>query len=435
MYTQSKNIPSYEKLSYEELSYDTFSPEEQERRASRARRIQRMKKQKARRILFLKCRRIALLLIAVVLIASLILTKCGKNEEKTPSLETTEGTSGLPDSSLQQSAAEQSSETLSGNSEETKSSSGASELPGDSTFETENTLENNINGEETANTGAIANEQIIYSAAATEDTLALSSEIVSENALLIDLDTDQILAQKAAKTIISPASMTKVLTVLVAAEQIQEEQLDDTFTMTLDITDYSYVNDCSNAGFLENEAVTVRDLFYGTILPSGADAAVGLAVYVAGSHEAFVDLMNEKLKALGLSDTAHMTNCVGIYDEAHYCTVYDMAMIMEAAIENELCREVLGTRIYTTSATAQHPEGITLSNWFIRRIEDKDTGGQVLGAKTGYVNQSGSCAVSYARDNGGKEYVCVTAHASSSWRCIYDHVALYQMFATGGEAS
>ncbi len=276
-----------------------------------------------------------------------------------------------------------------------------------------------------------AKQLISYSANTTPDTIMLGSEIVSNHALLIDLDTDNILAKKAAESIIDPASMTKVLTVLVAAEHISPEALDDTFTMTLEITDYSYVHDCSNAGFLENEEITVRDLFYGTILPSGGDAALGLATYVAGSHEAFVELMNEKLEELGLSETAHFTNCIGLYDEEHYCTIYDMAMIMEAALENELCREVMSAKTYTTSVTEQHPEGITISNWFLRRIEDKDTGGVVVCGKTGYVVQSGNCAVSYGMDHAGKEYVCVTADATSSWRCIYDHVALYKEFATG----
>jgi D-alanyl-D-alanine carboxypeptidase (penicillin-binding protein 5/6) len=93
---------------------------------------------------------------------------------------------------------------------------------------------------------------------------------------------------------------------------------------------------------------------------------------------------------------------------------------------------VLSARTYTTSPTTEHPEGLLLSNWFLRRIEDKDTGGEVLSAKTGYVAQSGSCAASYGKSHSGKEYICVTADASSSWRCIYDHVALYQQF--GDEA-
>ena len=284
-----------------------------------------------------------------------------------------------------------------------------------------------INEEENGNSaGSTPRKE--YSARETEATRQLGEEIVSSNAILINVGSGEILAQKGAKTKINPASMTKILTVLVAAEHIDREALDDTFTMTLEITDYGYVHDCSSVGFLKDETVTVRDLFYGTILPSGADAAVGLATYVAGSQEAFVEMMNEKLKELGLSDTAHFTNCVGIYDEEHYCTLYDMAIIMEAAADNELCREVLSAHTYTTSATEQHPEGITISNWFLRRIEDKDAGGEVLYAKTGYVVQSGNCAASYAEDAGGNGYICVTAGANHVWKCIYDHVDIYKQF-------
>lgn len=266
-----------------------------------------------------------------------------------------------------------------------------------------------------------------YQAETTDATRTINAEdVVSEYGILLNAANGTIVAQKAAKTIINPASMTKVLTVLVAAEHVTN--LDDEFTMTLEITDYAYVNDCSSVGFLDGEKVTVRDLFYGTILPSGGDAAVALATYVAGSHEAFVEMMNEKLEELGISETAHFTNCVGLYDEEHYCTVYDMAMIMKAAAENDLCREVMSARKYTTSPTEQHPEGITVSNWFLRRIEDKETGGEVLCAKTGYVNQSGSCAASYAISDGGVPYICVTAKSTSSWNCIYDHVALYSEY-------
>lgn len=268
-----------------------------------------------------------------------------------------------------------------------------------------------------------------YSFESTSDTITITTEeVISSHAILIDESTDTIIASKAAKERISPASMTKVLTVLVAAEHIPEEKLDDTFTMTLEITDYAYVNDCSSVGFLDGEEVTVRDLFYGTVLPSGGDAAVGLATYVAGSHEAFVDMMNEKLEELGLADTAHFTNCVGLYDKEHYCTVYDMAVIMKAAMQNEFCKEVLSAHTYTTTPTEQHPEGILISNWFLRRIEDKDTGGLVLCGKTGYVVQSQNCAVSYGTFAGGTPYICVTTGSTSSWRCIYDHVEIYTRY-------
>ena len=142
-----------------------------------------------------------------------------------------------------------------------------------------------------------------------------------------------------------------------------------------------------------------------------------------------MELMNRKLEQLGLSDTAHFTNCVGLFDENHYCTVYDMALILKAATDNELCRKVLSARTYATSiASEQQPEGILLSNWFLRRIEDKDTHGEVLCAKTGFVNQSGSCAASLAVDHAGREYICVTTGSISNWACIYDHVELYQAF-------
>lgn len=259
-----------------------------------------------------------------------------------------------------------------------------------------------------------------------ENTIGAVGDSVSENVVFIDVESGRILAQKDAKMRISPASMTKILTVLVAAEHITDA--DDSFEITIDITDYSFSHRCSNAGFEVGERVTVKDLFYGTVLPSGADAAVGLAKYVAGSQEEFVKLMNEKLDELGLSETSHFTNCVGVYDENHYSTVYDMAVIMKAAYDNPFCREILSRHMYTTSPTPEHPDGIPLSNLFLRRIEDRDTHGEVLCAKTGYVDQSGNCAASLSVGNDGKIYICVSAHSTNPWRCIKDHVAYYQYF-------
>lgn len=275
----------------------------------------------------------------------------------------------------------------------------------------------------------IEEENTVFRFAETEDTVAIdSADVISTHAILVDESTDRIIAAKGAREQIMPASMTKVLTVLVAAEQIPEEKLDDTFTMTLEITDYAYVNDCSSVGFLDGEEVPIRDLFYGTAMHSGGDAALGLAYYVAGSQEAFVEMMNQKLDELGIADSTHFTNCVGLYDEAHYSTAYDMAVIMKAALQNDLCREVMSKHIYTTKPTAQHPEGIEISNWFLRKIEDKDTGGEVLCAKTGYVVQSKNCAVSYEMSAGKTPYICVTAGSTSSWRCIYDHVEIYNRY-------
>ena len=274
-----------------------------------------------------------------------------------------------------------------------------------------------------------------YYAETTDLTEGLPQSVASQYGIVIDINNSTILAAREGKTRINPASMTKIMTVLVAAENIAEDALEDEFTVTPEINYYSYSHGCSAVGFSDNETVKVRDLFYGTILPSGGDAAVSLATYVAGSHEAFVELMNKKLETLGLSDTAHFTNCVGLFDNDHYCTCYDMAMILRAAIANPLCREVLSARTYTTTPTDIHPNGIEISNWFLRRSEDKPIGGQITCAKTGYVKESGNCAASYATDNNGTDIIVVTGMSTSSWRCIYDHVDIYRQYMPGYDSS
>ena len=277
-----------------------------------------------------------------------------------------------------------------------------------------------------------------YTVTADQVQSIVSETIQSEYAILIDLDTMSVIAGKNYDSTISPASMTKILTVLTAADEIEKKAaeqgvsvdsiLDETFEITIEMTDYAYKNDSSIVGFTVGEKPTVRDLMYGTILPSGADAAVALATYVAGSEADFVELMNQKLEKLGLSGSTHFTNCVGLYDANHYCTLTSMAMILKAALADEYCYEILSEHVYTTSSTAEHPDGIEISNWFLRRIEDKDTHGLVKAAKTGFVNESGSCAASYQISDSGGNYICVTANAWSAWRCIYDQVEIYDLY-------
>lgn len=277
--------------------------------------------------------------------------------------------------------------------------------------------------------GAAASGDSLLSVSEDDSTVAASGDVVSSHAILISLSENRILSERDAHSQMYPASMTKILTVLVAAEHLKSmDDLNNTVTITAEEEDFSYSNDCSNVGFSVGEVVPVKDLFYGTILPSGADAADALAIYTAGSQEAFVKMMNRKCQELGISKTTHFTNPVGIYSDDHYSTACDMAVIINAAVHNELCREVMSTHTYTTAKTSAHPDGITVSNWFLRRIEDKDAGGKVICGKTGYVIQSGNCAASYAEDAAGNGYICVTGGSTSAWRCIFDQVALYKKF-------
>lgn len=307
-----------------------------------------------------------------------------------------------------------------------------------------------------------------YQPKVTEQTQTMPEEdenMTSEYAILVNLDNGEVVAQKNAQTRMYPASMTKILTLLTAAEQIQNPN--GSFTIDQSITDYVFSHGCSAVNWGLNETVSVSDLMHGTIMPSGADAALALSLYAVQSRQhpesiqdftaytggsqaeaenassrvpfqkvtdtdemkTFVSLMNEKVKELGLSNDTHFTNVIGVYDDENYCTAQSMAMIMKAAMENKICRDVMSAHRYQTQPTPEHPDGLNLSNLFLRRIEDKEMPGEVICAKTGFVNESGSCAASYFISNTGRHYICVTGNAHSSWRCIYDHVTIYNRYA------
>ncbi len=274
-----------------------------------------------------------------------------------------------------------------------------------------------------------------YKPVSTEETAEITDpEIESTYAVLIDINNGNIIAKKNAEEVMYPASMTKILTVLTAMEY--EPDLDDTVTMTDEIAQYTYDHDCSRAGFSVSENIPVRDLFYGTILPSGADAVLMLSDYCTPDREEFVERMNGKARELGLSEAnTRFENPIGLFNEDNHSTVSDMAMILKAAEENEFLSEVLKSRKYTTTPSIYHPDGIELSNLFLRRIEDKDTHGEVEGAKTGYVRQSGNCAASFLKGEDGRNYICVTGNAQGGWNCIEDHVKIYDKYVPGGTVS
>ncbi len=262
----------------------------------------------------------------------------------------------------------------------------------------------------------------------SEDTLDIPSENDAQCGIVINKTDGSVIAQRQAHKKAYPASTVKIMTLLVAAENIVD--MDAPFTMTTDITDPLYLADASVAGFLNGETVPLRDMLYGMILPSGADAAMALAITAAGSEEAFVELMNKKAEELGLENT-HFTNVSGLHDENNYSTVYDMAIMLDAAMENELCRMVLSTYQYTTTVTPQHPEGILLSGTlFSYMYGTEPETATILGGKTGFVNESGYCVASFGKANESEdEYIVVTFGNSSKWPAFYGQIDLYKEFA------
>lgn len=264
-------------------------------------------------------------------------------------------------------------------------------------------------------------------AVADENTAVIGENITSRHIIVIDTAASRIVAERDSSVRTSPASTTKIMTALVACEQITN--FDDTFEMIIEITDPIFLAGATSAGFSIGEKLTMSDLLYGCILPSGGDAALGLAYKISGNEENFVKLMNEKCRELGLKDT-HFTNCTGLYDKDHYSTAADMAVILEAAMQDPFCRKLLSTFQYTTSKTEQHPEGITMtSTLFSYMYGTEPETAQIDGGKTGYVNESGFCIASFGQSQSGKQYICVTLGSASRWPAVFDQIELYKVYA------
>ncbi|MEE0970115.1 MAG: serine hydrolase [Clostridia bacterium] len=262
-------------------------------------------------------------------------------------------------------------------------------------------------------------------ASVTSSTKELGSSITSDYGILINLSTNTVTAQKNPDSTIFPASMTKIMTLIVAYENCKN--FNDKFTMTSDITDPLFIAGASVAGFSVGEQITIRDLLYGAILPSGGDATDALAIYTAGSIEAFVDMMNKKALKMGLSDT-HFANPSGLHDDDHYSTPHEMALILQYALQIKECREILSTYQYTTAKTPEHPEGLLLTSTMFSRMKGDESGvATILGGKTGFTNEGLHCLASFARV-GNDEYVLVTAHAPGTYDPVYDCINIYKNY-------
>ena len=252
---------------------------------------------------------------------------------------------------------------------------------------------------------ADTDQDISFSEIAQLDTLN------SPYAILMDASTGEVLAEQNADTQMYPASMTKILTAVTAMESVNS--LDEIVTMPYEIYATLYEEGASMAGFEAGEQASVRQLLYGVILPSGAECCIALADLIDGSESAFVQRMNEKAQALGMSST-HFVTCTGLHDAQHYSTVRDIAVLLQYALQSSDFREIFTAHSYSVAPTAQHPEGFTFYSTMFQSLGDASvTGGEILGGKTGYTEEAGLCLASLAQVN-GREYILVTADAPGS---------------------
>ncbi len=256
----------------------------------------------------------------------------------------------------------------------------------------------------------------------------LGNSIYSEHAIIVDIEKNRVVASRNSGVKMYPASMTKVMTLYVAVTNIPKADLySKTYKISRELTDYLYRENATVAGFGINEEVLLIDCLYGAILPSGADACIALATHLAGGEEGFAEMMNETAKELGLTGT-HFTNSTGLHDPDHYTTAYDMAVIMNAAMQNELCREVLSTAKYTSHSSPQNPDGRTWYSTALSRLSPYNKPSMTFVAgKTGYTPEARQCLVSVCRTADGKEYIMVTGYADHKDRAVDDAVdAIYR---------
>lgn len=230
--------------------------------------------------------------------------------------------------------------------------------------------------------------------------------ISAEQAVLIDQVSGTVLYEKNADNPQLIASITKVMTAIIAIEH-------GNLTDQVKISQEAVSAEGSSIYLIENEKISLADLLYGLMLRSGNDAAIAIAEHIGGSVEGFVYLMNEKTDWLGLEQTS-FANPHGLDAEDHYSTAKDIADLMRYAMENEIFAEINQTKTYLSEARTYHwhNKNKLLTNYYPYTI----------GGKTGYTKAAGRTLVSVAEKD-HTQLIAVTINDPNDW---FDHMRLYE---------
>jgi D-alanyl-D-alanine carboxypeptidase/drug/metabolite transporter (DMT)-like permease len=237
--------------------------------------------------------------------------------------------------------------------------------------------------------------------------------IAGDYGYAINATTGQVLLDKNGDTKVYPASTTKVMTALVAIENIK----DLTATVTVEKSDLDglYEAGASTANLEVGEEVSYKDLLYGIILPSGADACRVMARALFGDETSMVEAMNKKASELGLENT-HFENTTGLHDDNHYTTAKDMTEITQAALKYDVFKEVFTTRSYTTETTQKYMAATILKFYW----HTKTSIAHIEGCKTGYTSQAKSCLTALLTNNYNQEIICTFMNEANSASYVSD---------------
>lgn len=229
-------------------------------------------------------------------------------------------------------------------------------------------------------------------------------DLSSKNVYLYNLTDDKEEFKFLADKKVAPASLTKIMTTIVALEHID----DLSAAAPIDVASYKEMveRNSSMAGFYGRETTSFRDLLYGTMLASGGECANSLAIDSLGSKETFVKAMNQKAEELGLKNT-HFQNPDGLDEDNHYSSAKDLAMLLKYALENGHFRAIFTKTKYHSTSTNNHPDGIDIKSTVLTKAGRYDQKGfKIIGGKSGTTYEAGNCWASLVEKN-GKEYICV----------------------------
>ena len=237
-------------------------------------------------------------------------------------------------------------------------------------------------------------------------------DVYSEAALLINLDTGDVMYQKNADERLTPASLTKIMTAVLVLEHFQGDISALSTTRVsggYECYDELYMTGASTADIQPYEEVSYKDLLYALILRSACEAANIIAVNIGGSLSGFAEMMNLKAKQLGMNDT-HFTNAHGLFFEDHYTTANDLAILTRYAMSLPLFTEIACSATYTMSETSYHEER-TISHTNSMMLKGSEYYYEYAkGIKTGTLDEAGRCLISTAYKD-GYSYLLITLGA------------------------
>lgn len=232
---------------------------------------------------------------------------------------------------------------------------------------------------------------------------ALNLDISSKNAILYNMDSGEVIYEKNSDEKVSIASLTKIMTALITLENV--ENLDERVILIEKDFEGLIEANAVTAGFTKGEVVTYKDLLYGLLLPSGADAAKALARLVAGSEEKFIQKMNDKVKKMNLKQT-NFSTVIGLDDVNNYSTAKEVSLIFKEALKNKDFKTILTTKEYMTSDSKLKFKSTIQSNAKKYNIDVP----YILGGKTGTTTDAGLCLATIAKAN-NVNYMLVTLGA------------------------